>query len=219
MTKILEIAVRSGLARACRDGTCNGVIGNPSSHDSAVIWDHILNITASLSLGTILALSLGSNALAFEKSTFFDAALCKPPYSSASATRMYDEAEKLAKADTSLMTAAVYKLPADFGRQGFEADEVVFAGTSFGVLVEGLRADDLAKSYHLSSDGLGNLFGTATKSYGRALAKAEQPAADMGIVSVIARESAAFPGKTLLACEFVSHEDLEAMKSLQSQSK
>lgn len=132
---------------------------------------------------------------------------------------MYDEVEKLAKADTSLMTAAVYKLPADFGRQGFKTDEIVFAGTSLGILVEGLRADDLAKTYHLSSDDLGNLLGTATKSYGGALAKAEQPAADMGVVSVIARESVAFPGKTLLACEFVSHDDLETMKSLQSQAK
>ncbi|TXI01791.1 MAG: hypothetical protein E6Q76_16595 [Rhizobium sp.] len=166
-----------------------------------------------------LSLSLGSGALAFETSAFFDAALCKPPYSTASATKIYNEVEKLAKADTSLMTAAVYKLSADFGKQGFKTNEVIFAGTSVGVLVQGLRADDLAKTYHLTTDGLGNLFGTATKSYGRALPKAEQPAAEMGIVSVVTRESAAFPGKTLLACEFVSHEDLEAMKSLQSPSK
>ena len=178
-----------------------------------------LNIAASLSLGIVVSLMFGSSALAFDKSSFFDAALCKPPYSTASATKMYDEAEKLAKADTSLMTAAVYKMSADFGRQGFKANEVVFAGTSFGILVEGLRADDLAKTYHLASDGLGNLLGTATKSYGRALRKAEQPATEMGVVSVVARESAAFPGRTLLACEFVSHEDLEAMKSMQSLPK
>lgn len=178
-----------------------------------------LNIAASLSLGIVVSLTLGSSALAFDKSSFFDAALCKPPYSTATATKMYDEAEKLAKADTSLMTAAVYKMSTDFGRQGFKTNEIVFAGTSFGILVEGSRADDLAKTYHLTSDGLGNLLGTATKSYGRALPKAGQPAAEMGVVSVVARESAAFPGKTLLACEFVSHEDLEAMKSMQSLPK
>lgn len=169
-----------------------------------------------LSLSAVLSLSLGSNALAFEKAAFFDAALCKPAYSTKSAMTMYEEAEKLSKADTSLLTAAVYKLPADFGRQGFKTSELVFAGTSFGVLVEGLRADDLAKAYHLKSDGFGNLLGTATKSYGRTLSKAEQPAAEMGVVSVVARESSAFPGRTLLACEFVSNEDLEAMKQLQA---
>lgn len=178
-----------------------------------------LSIAASLSLGVVVSLTLGSSAFAFDKASFFDAALCKPPYSTTSATKMYDEAEKLAKADTSLMTAAVYKMSTDFGRQGFKTSEIVFAGTSFGILVEGLRADDLAKTYHLTPDGLGNLLGTATKSYGRALRKAEQPAAEMGVVSVVARESAAFPGKTLLACEFVSHEDLEAMKSMQSPPK
>ncbi|MFS8045906.1 hypothetical protein [Rhizobium sp. BR 314] len=175
-----------------------------------------MNVKTFLSLSVVLSLSLSSNALAFDKAAFFDAALCKPAYSTKLAMKMYNEAEKLAKADTSLLTAAVYKLPADFGRQGFKTSELMFAGTSFGVLVEGLRADDLAKAYQLKSDGLGNLLGTATKSYGRALAKAEQPAADMGVVSVVARESSAFPGKTLLACEFVSNDDLEAMKQLQA---
>lgn len=176
-----------------------------------------MNTKAFLSLGAVFSLSLGSSALAFDKATFFDAALCKPPYTTTSATKMYDEAEKLAKADTSLMTAAVYKLSADFGRQGFKTSELLFAGSSFGILIEGSRADDLAKTYHLKSDGLGTLLGAATKSYGRALSKADQPAAETGVVSVIARESAAFPGKTLLACEFVTHEDLEAMKKLQAQ--
>lgn len=175
-----------------------------------------MTMKAFLSLGAVFSLSLSSSALAFDKSAFFDAALCKPPYTTTSATEMYDEAEKLAKADTSLLTAAVYKLPADFGKQGFKTDELIFAGTSIGVLIEGLRADELAKIYHLKSDNLGNLLGTASKSYARALAKADQPAKDMGVVSVIARESAAFPDKTLLACEFATHEDLDAMKKLQA---
>lgn len=176
-----------------------------------------MNVKAFSSLCVVFSLSLGSSALAFDKTAFFDAALCKPPYTTDSATKMYNEAEKLAKADTSLLTAAVYKLSADFGRQGFKTSELVFAGSSFGILIEGARADDLAKTYRLKSDGLGTLLGAATKSYGRALSKADQPAADMGVVSVVARESVAFPGKTLLACEFVTHEDLEAMKKLQAQ--
>ncbi|WP_198929083.1 hypothetical protein [Rhizobium sp. AC27/96] len=175
-----------------------------------------MNAKLFLPLGIALSLSCGSSALAFDKAAFFDAALCKPAYTTESATKMYDEAEKLAKADMSLMTAAIYKLPADFGRQGFKTSELVFAGTSFGILVDGLRADDLAKTYHLKSDDLGSLLGTATKSYARALAKADQPSAEMGIVSVVARESAAFPGKTLLACEFVSNEDREALKQIQA---
>jgi len=111
-----------------------------------------------------------------------------------------------AKADTLLKAAVIYKVSADFGRQGFKTNEIIFAGTSLGVPVERLRADDLAKTYHLTLDGLGNLFGTATKSYGRALPKAEQPAVEMGAVSVVARE-------------FVLHEDLDAMRSLQSLPK
>lgn len=175
-----------------------------------------MTIKALLPLGVVLSISFGSSALAFDRAAFFDAALCKPAYTTASATKMYDEAEKLAKADMSLLTAAVYKLPADFGRQGFKTSELFFAGTSFGVLVDGLRADDLAKSFHLKSDELGSLLGTATKSYARPLPKADQPDAETGTVSVVARESAAFPGKTLLACEFVTNEDREAMKQIQA---
>jgi len=176
----------------------------------------ILNMKAFLSLSVAFSLSLASSALAFDKSAFFDAALCKPPYTTTSATEMYNEAEKLAKADTSLLTAAVYKLSADFGKQGFKTNELIFAGSSIGVLIEGLRADELAKTYHLKSDNLGSLLGAASKSYARALVKADQPTREMGVVSIVARESAAFPGKTLLACEFVTHEDLEAMKKLQA---
>jgi hypothetical protein len=211
--------VRDNRLRLCehRLGGCSPRrYKNPNSNRSSVFWRDILTTKAFLSLGVVISLSFGSNALAFDKAAFFDAALCKPAYTTTSATKMYDEAEKLAKADMSLLTAAVYKLPADFGRQGFKTSELIFAGSSFGVLIEGLRADDLAKTYHLKSDELGTLLGTATKSYARALPKAGQPAAETGVVSVIARESATFPGKTLLACEFATHEDLEAMKQMQT---
>ncbi|SCB50066.1 hypothetical protein GA0061102_10834 [Rhizobium miluonense] len=111
---------------------------------------------APILLSVAFSLSLASSALAFDRAAFFDAALCKPPYTTKSATKMYSEAEKPANADTSLLTAAVYKLPKDLGREGFETSELAFAGASFGVPIEGLRADDLAKTYHLEKDGLGN---------------------------------------------------------------
>lgn len=168
---------------------------------------------AFLSLG--VAFLLGSSAFAISKATFFDAAFCKPAYSAASATRIYNEVEKLAKPDMSFRTEAVYKLSADFGRQGFKTNEVIFAGTSVGVLIDGERADDLVWAYHLTQDGHGNLLGTATKSYGRPLQATAQPTPDMGIVSIIAHEPSALPGKILLACEFVSHAHLDAIKKLQ----
>lgn len=166
----------------------------------ARFWRAIFNMKALISLSVAFSLSLAWSALAFDRAAFFDAALCKPPYTTKSATKMYSEAEKLANADTSLLTAAVYKLPTDLGREGFETSELVFAGTSFGVLVEGLRADDLAKIFHLEKDDLGKLLGTTAKFYRRALTRDDQPATDMGVVSAIARESAAFSSEALLAC-------------------
>jgi hypothetical protein len=143
---------------------------------------------------------------------FYDAALCKPPYTMDSATALYEAAEKLAKPDTSLLTAYVYKLPQDLGQDGFKTDEVVFAGTSVGVLVQGRQAEALAQRYQLKRES-SNLLGTSTKGYARELPPAEQPQPDAGTVSIIARESAAVPGKTLLACEFVSKEDRAALEA------
>jgi len=149
-----------------------------------------------------------------DMAAFYDGALCSPPYTMQSATELYDAAEKLTKPDTSLLTAYVYKLPSDIGRDGFKTSEVVFAGSSVGVLIEGARADDLAARYQLQPEK-SSILGTSTKGFARALADAEQPTAEMGIVSIVARESDAIPGKTLLACEFVSHADLEALKAVE----
>lgn len=163
----------------------------------------------------MLAVSGPAAALASEDLTaFYDGALCNPPYTMQSATELYDAAEKLTKPDTSLLTAYVYKLPSDIGRDGFKTSEVVFAGSSVGVLIEGAQADELAARYQLEPEK-SSILGTSTKGYARALPDAEQPTAEMGIVSIVARESDAIPGKTLLACEFVSHADLEALKSLE----
>lgn len=141
---------------------------------------------------------------------FYNAALCKPAYSSDSATALYEAAEKLAKPDTSMLGAYVYRLPQEFGQDGFKTREVIFAGTSVGVLIEGLQADALANRYQLAKNG-STLLGTATKGYTRALPRDQQPQPELGTVSIIARESPSLPGKTLLACEFVLKADQEAL--------
>lgn len=143
---------------------------------------------------------------------FYDAALCKPPYTMTSATTLFEAAEKLAKPDTSLLSAYVYKLPQDIGQDGFKTSEVMFAGTSVGVLVQGQQAEALAQRYQLKREP-SNLMGTSTKGYARELPSAEQPDPGTGMVSVIARESPALPGKTLLACEFVWNADRKALEA------
>ena len=158
----------------------------------------------------VLILSGIVPAAAVSAEPFYDAALCKPPYTMASATTLYEAAEKIAKPDTSMLTAYVYTMPEELGRDGFRTREVVFAGTSVGVLIEGLQADALAERYHLEREG-STLYGTATKGYALALPSDQQPQPDAGTVSIIARESASLPGKTLLACEFVSKEDQAAL--------
>jgi len=143
---------------------------------------------------------------------FYDAALCKPPYTTTSATALYEAAEKLAKPDTSLLTAHVYKLPQDLGQDGFTTSEVVFAGTSVGVLIQGQQAEALAQRYQLQRER-SNLLGASTKGYARELPAAEQPQPDAGTVSIVARESPSLPGKTLLACEFASTADRAALEA------
>jgi hypothetical protein len=163
------------------------------------------------SLLTVMIVSAtlhGANASA---EAFYDAALCKPAYTTASATTLYEAAEKQAKADTSMLTAYVYTLPQDVGQDGFKTNQVVFASTSVGVLVQGLQADALAARYHLQRER-STLLGASAKGYSRVLPAAEQPTPDAGTVSVIARESPSLPGKTLLACEFVSKEDRQALE-------
>ena len=136
---------------------------------------------------------------------FFDAALCKPPYSTASAMEIYNAAEKLAKPDMSSLGAAIYKIPHQIGRDGFETDEVFFAASAVGVLIKGERADELAKTYGLKPE-TSDLLGASSKGYALELPAELQPPeglAGPGKVSIVAREGSALQGKTLLACEFV----------------
>jgi hypothetical protein len=157
-------------------------------------------------LFSAVVVSVTLHAAGASAASFYDAALCKPAYTMESAMELYEAAEKITKPDTSLLTAYVYKLPNDLGQDGFKTNEVVFASTSVGVLIQGQQAEALAQRYQLQRER-SNLMGASTKGYARALPLAEQPTPEAGTVSVIARESASLPGKTLLACEFVSKED------------
>lgn len=161
------------------------------------------HVLALALLGTVLPAPASANA-------FYDAAICKPPYTMESATALYEAAEKRAKPDTSMLTAAVYTLPEELGQDGFKTRQVVFAGTATGVLIDGLRADALAEHYQLTKER-STVFGTSSKGYARALPPEQQPQSDMGTVSIVARESPSLPGKTLLACEFISKADQAAL--------
>lgn len=153
-----------------------------------------------------------------EAPDFFDAALCKPPYTFASAQSLYEAAEKVAKPDMSKLGAAIYDLPGPIGKDGFASNQVVFANSTVGVLVQGAVATELAARYQLAPE-TSNLLGTSSKGYARALPKDQQPLPDMGVVSIIARESPGLPGKTLLACEFASNEDIQALKRFEAEMK
>ncbi|QKK25262.1 hypothetical protein [Rhizobium hidalgonense] len=161
---------------------------------------------AAFSLCAALQIFQAENLMAASANAkFFDAALCKPPYTMTSATEIYDAVEALAKPDTSSLGAAIYKIPTEIGRDGFKSTEVFFASNAVGILVEGQRADDLAAKYGLKPE-TSDLLGTSTKGYSRALPADQQPEpglAGPGKVSIVARQGDALPGKTLLACEFV----------------
>ncbi len=164
-----------------------------------------------------LALMPAGPALAAEADPdFFAAALCQPPYSMDSATRLYEAAEKLAKPDTSGLGAAIYHLPAPISQDGFVTQDVVFAGSSVGVLLEGQVAAQAAERYHLSPEA-SHLFGASTLGFARQLPDDQQGMAELGLISMIAREGPAMNGKTLLACEFVSNEDRQALEAYEKQ--
>jgi hypothetical protein len=163
-------------------------------------------------LFTVVVVSATLQAASASAAPFYDAAICKPPYTMDSATALYEAAEKLAKPDTSLLSAHVYKLPQELGQDGFKSNEVVFAGASIGVLVQGQQAEALAQRYQLERER-SSLMGASTKGYARELPSGEQPQPDQGTVSIVARESASIPGKTLLACEFVWKADRAALES------
>ncbi|WP_249181315.1 hypothetical protein [Burkholderia sp. AU19243] len=78
----------------------------------------------------------------------FNAALCKPPFTSNLMDAIYNAAKAAdPKPDSSMLGAAVYRLPERIRRDGFTTQHVVFVATGIGVLVEGEVAEQLAKRY------------------------------------------------------------------------
>ncbi|WP_434403232.1 hypothetical protein [Sphingobium sp. DN12] len=163
-------------------------------------------------IGAPIGVLLGTPAAAQEAPDFFGAALCQPPYSTDSATALYEAAEKVAKADTSMLGAAIYTLPTPIERDGFAARAVVFAGMSVGVLLDGEVAEAAAARYGLAREK-SRLFGASSLGFARQLDDGAQDMREMGLISVVARQGPALAGRTLLTCEFVSHEDRKALDS------
>ncbi len=145
---------------------------------------------------------------------FFAAALCQPPYDEALASDLYEAAEALAQPDRSMLGTALYPLPQPIERDGFTARSLVFAATAFGVVLDGDVAADVAARYHLAPETSG-LLGLSSAGFARPLAEEAQPRKELGIVSLVARQASAMPGKTLLMCEYVSHADRQALEALE----
>lgn len=169
----------------------------------------------------LLALASAGIALAEEPTApapdFFAAAICQPPYSFDNANELYKAAQKLGKADTARFGAALYRLPAPAERDGFSTQEVLFAGSAFGVLIDGQVAAKLAATYHLAPEKT-RLLGASSLGFARALPDADQPMKDAGIVSIVARQGPGLKGKTMLACEFVTNEDRERLEMFEKAS-
>lgn len=151
-------------------------------------------------------------ASAADNNQFFDAALCKPAYTTQAASALYDEAEKITRYQL-VGAMAVYPLPDAVEKEGFSTKAFVLAGTTYGVLVEGQKAEALAKTFKLTKEAPNPMI-VASKSYIRVLDDADQPSPETGRVAITAREAQSIPGKTLLSCEFTSLADLEAMKTM-----
>ncbi|QKR98551.1 hypothetical protein F9288_01990 [Sphingomonas sp. CL5.1] len=89
---------------------------------------------------TALALLAFTPAAAEETAAapdFFAAATCQPPYSVGNAQTLHEAAEKIARPDLSRLGGAVYHLPAPISRDGFTTQDILFAGSAFGMLIEG----------------------------------------------------------------------------------
>lgn len=179
------------------------------------MFSNIVRFTAApvmIAASALLASTAAIAADAADTRPFFDAALCQPAYTTQAASALYNEAEKISKYQL-VGTMAVYPLADPAVKEGFTANAFVLAGTTYGVLVEGQKADELAKTFKLTPEAPNPMI-VATKSYIRVLPDAQQPSPETGRVAITAREAQGIPGKTLLSCEFTSLADLEAMKSM-----
>ena len=105
----------------------------------------------------------------------------------------------------------MYHLPAPIKKDGFVAQDVLFAGSTIGVLVEGNVAEKLANHYKLVPQDI-NIINMS--GFARQLPDAQQEMKELGLISLVALKSSAFKDKTLLACQFVSNEDRKNMELL-----
>jgi len=176
------------------------------------MFTRIAYFSAAPAIIAATALFASATAMAADTRAFFDAALCQPAYTTKAATALYDDAEKVSKYQM-VGIMAVYPLAEAVVKDGFSATDFVLAGSTYGVLIEGQKAEDLAKTFNLTKEAPNPMI-AATKSYIRVLDDADQPSPEMGQVAITARESQIIPGKTLLSCEFTSLADLEVMKSM-----
>jgi hypothetical protein len=153
----------------------------------------------------VLALSPLAQSLPVD---FYDVALCKPPFGSKTMADSFHAAESLGKADRRIWNATTFHSATPLGKDGFSSDSVVFTNFSVGVLIDGEKATELAKRYDLQLEKPDSLL-RANIAIGYAAKLAEQPDPALGTVSIVARETPMFPGKTWLACEMLWHEDAE----------
>ncbi|VBB12582.1 hypothetical protein [Burkholderia stabilis] len=163
-------------------------------------------------LGAIAAAPFVALAAPPAHPDIFNAALCKPPFTSDLMDSIYNTAKAAdPKPDESMLGAAVFRLPEPIRRDGFTTQNVVFTRSGIGVLVEGEVAGQLAQRYQLTREK-GHLLGAASIGYARRLT-ARGPGGALILVS--ARQGPALKGKTLLACEMTSEEEIRALEQME----
>ncbi|WP_241303878.1 hypothetical protein [Burkholderia stabilis] len=163
-------------------------------------------------LGAIAAAPFVALAAPPAHPDIFNAALCKPPFTSDLMDSIYNTAKAAdPKPDESMLGAAVFRLPEPIRRDGFTTQNVVFTRSGIGVLVEGEVAGQLAQRYPLTREK-GHLLGAASIGYARRLT-ARGPGGALILVS--ARQGPALKGKTLLACEMTSEEEIRALEQME----
>ncbi|WP_175996638.1 hypothetical protein [Burkholderia stabilis] len=163
-------------------------------------------------LGAIAAAPFVALAAPPAHPDIFNAALCKPPFTSDLMDSIYNTAKAAdPKPDESMLGAAVFRLPEPIRRDGFTTQNVVFTRSGIGVLVEGEVAGQLAQRYPLTREK-GHLLGAASIGYARRLT-ARGPGG--ALILVLARQGPALEGKTLLACEMTSEEEIKALEQME----
>ncbi|KVR22252.1 hypothetical protein WK56_10820 [Burkholderia ubonensis] len=163
-------------------------------------------------LGAVIAAPFVALAAPPAHPDIFNAAICKPPFTSDLMSAIYDTVKAAdPKPDESMLGAAVFRLPEPIRRDGFTTQNVVFTSTGIGVLVEGEVADQLAQRYKLAPEK-GHLLGASSVGYSRRLTVRGPGGA---LILVSARQGPALKGKTLLACEMTSEEDIKALEQME----